>query len=97
LLRDVVRLFLDEYPKLFKGIRGAAERGDAQGMEREAHKLKGSVANFAAPAAFEAVLRLEVEGRSGHLGQANEALGQLESALDELRPLLLNLIGDMEP
>jgi CheY-like chemotaxis protein len=97
LLKDVVRLFLDDYPKLFNGVRGAAERCDAQGMEREAHKLKGSVANFAAPAAFEAALRLEMMGRSGHLGQANEALGQLESALDELRPLLLNLVGDMKP
>ena len=50
-------------PKLLDGIRGAAERGDAQGMERAAHKLKGSVANFAAPAAYDAALRLEVMGR----------------------------------
>jgi CheY-like chemotaxis protein len=97
LLRDVVRLFLDDYPKLFKGIRGAAERGDARGIEREAHKLKGSVANFAAPAAFDAASRLEVMGHSGQLDQANEALGQLESALDALRPRLLNLVGDMKP
>ena len=84
LLRDVVRLFLDDYPKLFNGIRGAAERGDTKGMEREAHKLKGSVANFAAPAAYDAALRLEMMGRSGHLEQGAEALDQLESALDRV-------------
>jgi PAS domain S-box-containing protein len=96
LLRDVVRLFLDDYPKLFNGIRGAAERGDAQGMGREAHKLKGSVANFAAPAAFDAALRLEMMGRAGHLEQGAEAIEQLESALEALRPLLLNLVEDMK-
>jgi CheY-like chemotaxis protein len=93
LLKDVVRLFLDDCPQLLNGIRGAVERGDAQGMERAAHKLKGSVANFAAPAAYVAALRLEVMGRAGHLDQATEALRQLESALEELRPLLLNLVA----
>ena len=97
LLKDVVRLFLDDCPKLFDGIRGAAERGDAQGMERAAHKLKGSVANFAAPAAYDAALRLEVMGRDGHLEQAAEALGQLDSALEELKPLLLEPGRGMKP
>jgi CheY-like chemotaxis protein len=97
LLEDVVRLFLDDCPKLFNGIRGAVERGDAQGMERAAHSLKGSVANFAAPAAYDAALRLEMMGRAGNLDQAPEALGRLESALEELRPLLLNLDRSMKP
>ncbi len=91
LLKDVVRLFLDDCPKMMNGIRGAAERGDALEMGRAAHKLKGAVANFAASAAYDAALRLEVMGREGHLDQAAEALGQLESALEELKPVLLNL------
>ena len=76
--------------RLMDGIRGAVERGDAHGMERAAHKLKGSVANFAAPAAYDAALRLEVMGREGHLDQAREALTALDRALEELRPVLLN-------
>jgi CheY-like chemotaxis protein len=93
LLKDVVRLFLEDCPKLFNGIRGAAERGDASGMERAAHKLKGSVANFAAPSVYDAALRLEVMGRNGQFDQAFEALEQLESALEELKPVLLSLGG----
>jgi PAS domain S-box-containing protein len=96
LLRDVVRLFLDDCPKMLFGIRGAAERGDAAEMERAAHKIKGSVANFAASAAYDAALRLEVMGREGHLDQAPEAVMRLESALEELRPVLLDLSGAMK-
>ncbi len=92
LLNDVVRLFLDDFPKLLTAIRAATERGDAQGVEQAAHKLKGSIANFAAPAAFDAALRLEVMGRGGHLDRATEALDQLASALEDLKPLLLNLV-----
>ena len=64
---------------------------------RAAHKLKGSVANFAAPIAYDAALRLEVMGRNGHLDDAPEALEELESALEDLRPLSLNLGGGLKP
>jgi len=96
LLRDVVGLYLDECPKLLDGIRGAVERGDAQGLERAAHKLKGTVANFSARTSYDAALRLEVMGRSGQLEQAREAVGQLESALEELKPVLLKLTGGVK-
>ena len=82
---------------MLTGIRGALERGDPGEMERAAHKMKGSVANFAAPATYDAALRLEMMGRSGDLDQAPKALGQLESALEELKPALLQLGGGMKP
>jgi PAS domain S-box-containing protein len=97
LLKDVVQLFLDECPKMVIGIREAVERGDARELERAAHKMKGAVANFAASAAYDAALHLEVMGREGHLDRAREALGQLESALEELKPVLLNLGVRMGP
>jgi PAS domain S-box-containing protein len=97
LLKDVVRLFLDDCPKMLNAIRGAAERGEAREMERAAHKMKGSVANFAASAAYDAASRLEVMGRSGQLDQATEAVGLLESALEELEPLLLVLGDGVKP
>jgi len=36
-------------------------------------------------------------GREGHLDQAAEALAQLESALEELKPVLLDLGSGMKP
>jgi len=97
LLRDVVNLFMDDCPRLMDGIRGAVERSDARGLERAAHKLKGTVANFSARASYDAALRLEVMGREGHLEKAREALGTLGTAIEELRPVLVNLSGGIKP
>ena len=97
LLRDVVSLFMDDCPKLMDGIRGAVERSDAHGLERAAHKLKGTVANFSARASYDAALRLEVMGREGHLDEAREALTALDAALEELGPVLITLSGGIKP
>ena len=97
LLTEVVNLYLEDCPNLVGSIRGAIERADARALERAAHKLKGSVANFSARAAYDAALRLEVMGRGGHLEEANEALERLEMALAELKPVLLSLSGGMNP
>ena len=96
LLRDVVTLFMDDCPKLMDGIRGAVERSDAHGLERAAHKLKGTVANFSARAAYAAALHLETMGREGHLEQAREALAALDVALAQLGPVLINLSGGIK-
>jgi hypothetical protein len=59
--------------------------------------LKGTVANFSARASYDAALRLEVMGREGHLEQARDALTALDSALQELSPVLTKLSGGIEP
>jgi PAS domain S-box-containing protein len=97
LLRDVVKLFMDDCPKLMDGIRGAVERNDAHGLERAAHKLKGSVANFSARASFDAALSLETIGREGHLEKARETLAALDKSIEELKPVLTNLSGGIKP
>ena len=89
LLRELVRLFLVDCPKRLAEIKEAIRRGDAGGLGRAAHTLKGSVGNFAAQKAFAASQRLENMGRDGELGSAREACVTLESELkilsDELR------------
>ena len=46
LLQEVAELFLEEYPPLMTQIRSAIDNGNSQELERSAHSLKGSVANF---------------------------------------------------
>ena len=88
LLREVIGLFLDDYPQSLEMIRDAVARGDQSGLERHAHSLKGSVSTFGAQEAFEAAMALEKQGRTGDLAQAQDGLSRLEHALATLRPEL---------
>ena len=91
LLREIVRLFLDECPRLIAHIQEAIDAGDNRRLEREAHSLKGSVANFGAEPVVRAALALEVIGRSGNLGDAREGFQQLSRSVEVLRPELIAL------
>ena len=88
LLREVVGLFLDDYPQSLEMIREAVAIGDQSSLERHAHSLKGSVSTFGAQEAFEAALALEKQGRTGDLSCAQEGLQRLEHAMTLLRPEL---------
>ena len=91
LLKEIGGLFLDEYPRVLAELRGAVERGDAGGVERAAHGLKGSVANFGARPAVDAACALEVMGRTHQLEEVEQVLHTLDLALAALRPELESL------
>jgi HPt (histidine-containing phosphotransfer) domain-containing protein len=91
LLKEVVELFLDDYPSTFEKIKAAVAARNAKDLEHYAHSLKGSVSTFGAGRAFEAAFTLEKQGRSGDLSGAPDGLLQLEQALEALRPELVLL------
>ena len=91
LLKEVIELFLDDYPSTFGKIKSAVAASDASALEHQAHTLKGSVSTFGANRAFEAAFALEKQGRSGDLRGAHEGLLELEQALEALRPELESL------
>ena len=88
LLKEVIGLFLGDYPSTFEKIKSAVAASDARALEHSAHSLKGSVSTFGAGRAFEAAFTLEKLGRSGDLRGAQEGLHELEHALEALRPEL---------
>ena len=81
LLKEIAALFLDEYPRALDDMHKALAAGDAHTLERAAHGLKGSVANFGAPAAVDAAFQLEQAGKAGKLDQVPAALAALERTL----------------
>lgn len=85
LLREVARLFLDDYPRAVAEIHEAIASGDAKRLEREAHGLKGAAANFGAQPVVSAALELELLGRNGQTAGAEPMLAALEAALRQLR------------
>ena len=91
LLGEMAGLFLDSYPELLCEIREAVAQGDRQALERAAHSLRGSVSNFAARAAVEASLKLEMMARHGDLTESEQALDALEEEIERLTPTLQGL------
>lgn len=91
LLREVARLFLDEYPGLIEEIRIAATANDTDALQRAAHSLKGSVSNFGAESVCNAAYVLENMGRKGDLSAVTSNIQSLIQALDYIRPALLEL------
>ncbi len=81
LFRELVELFVDDYPGHLARIREAASGADAKELERAAHTLKGAVGNFAAVEAAKTALDLENMGRSGDLDGALERCTVLEEQL----------------
>ena len=91
LLREITSIFLAEYPELLRSIEDGLAAGDAQRVERAAHSLKGSVANFGADSATQAAYRMETIGRKGSLTEAPEAYEELISQFQRLQPVLEQL------
>jgi two-component system sensor histidine kinase/response regulator len=91
LLKEIGELFLEEYPRALADLRKAVDSGDADGVERAAHGLKGSVANFGAQTVVEAATMLEEMGRGHRLEEVEQVLRTLDLALAALRPELESL------
>ncbi len=94
LLREIVALFLEEYPVLLGEIRSALDAADPVRLERAAHTLKGSAGNFGAESAVQAALHLETLGRTRNLGPAEEAWQRLRNEMALLHPALAELLRE---
>jgi two-component system, sensor histidine kinase and response regulator len=89
LLQELIRIFLDEFPRQLAEIREAIAAKDASRLSRAAHSLGGAVGNFGAEPAHEAALRLEAASARTDMARAIAAATDLERALEQLRPALL--------
>jgi len=91
LLGEIVELFLDSAPRLMRELKKALGARDGASVERAAHTLKGAVANFGAPAALEATIRMERLGHEGDLTGAVRAWTPLEKEMGRLKKALARL------
>jgi len=88
LLRELVALFLKDWPRMLQRIRRAVRQRDPEALRAAAHTLKGSVATFAAGPAADAALKLETMGREGRIHEAEEAARALADDLRQLEEAL---------
>jgi signal transduction histidine kinase/CheY-like chemotaxis protein len=89
LARELVMMFLDEYPGWLGQMRLAIDEERPRDLMRVAHMLKGAVSHYGAETAADLSLILERMGREEDLANAAVALGELETSLERLRLALI--------
>ncbi len=92
--KEVVDMFVSDYPKMMSDISKAIDTGDAATLRRTAHALKGMLGNFHAETAAQKAYRLEEMGREGHLSHAHEAYEALAGDMAGLKQMFLNMIEE---
>ncbi len=88
LLREIVEIFREDFPRYAEELRTAVKRENAAEVMRAAHTLKGMLANFAARRAAAAVAKLEELGKSGEMGQLAVAMEEFEKEAAGIMPEL---------
>jgi signal transduction histidine kinase/DNA-binding response OmpR family regulator/HPt (histidine-containing phosphotransfer) domain-containing protein len=78
-LRDVILTFLAQTPSTLATLREEAGRGDAAGMGRAAHMLKGTSATLGALALADHCAEMERLGRSGDVSDAASRAADAET------------------
>jgi CheY-like chemotaxis protein len=91
-LKEVVAVFLSDYPRLLDDLRRAFEQSDSDTLMRAAHSLKGMLKNFQAETAAEVAFELEKKGQAesfdGVPGAIDNLSGQVADVDKTLRGIL---------
>lgn len=92
LLQEIARMYLADGPSRLEEIRAGLKGGDAEVVERAAHKLRGSLSAFAAPLAVAAAQVVESLAAEGDLSEVAGAVAALHVEVERLRPSIENLV-----
>lgn len=88
LLRDLLMIFKDEFPRYLLALREAVEARDGKRVAAEAHALNGMLSNLAATQAAATAARLEQLGRQGETSGFEKVFAAFESDARKLLPQL---------
>jgi two-component system sensor histidine kinase/response regulator len=90
--KEVVDIFLDDYPRLLDDLRKSFTGGDCDMFMRSAHSLKGMLRNFRAEIAAEVAYDLEKKGKKADLNGAQADIESLAAQIAEVDKALRIMI-----
>jgi signal transduction histidine kinase/CheY-like chemotaxis protein len=93
LMREVVRLFLEDCPVRLSAIRSAITAGDAGALRAAAHALRGAAGTLSARGVVDAALVMERMGAENQLGAAEAAWKRLNAEAAHLAAALQAMDG----
>lgn len=77
-LAQVCQLFLEDAPARIETLRRAQAAGEAVGVQRAAHSLKGSAGNLGAKALLDVCRQLDDRARAGNLAGTADLVASLD-------------------
>jgi two-component system sensor histidine kinase/response regulator len=92
LLHDLVRVFVEEWPRWRQGLVDAMASGDLPQVRRLGHTIKGALGHFGLPSAESAAFRLETLPIECETSQTDQAFGELSSEIERVLPELEALV-----
>jgi CheY-like chemotaxis protein len=92
-LKEVVDVFLNDYPRLMGNLRRAFVERDAPTLMRSAHSLKGMLKNFQADTGAEVAFEIEKKGKQAKFDGVEAAVESLAGHLAVLERELHQLIA----
>jgi signal transduction histidine kinase/ligand-binding sensor domain-containing protein/CheY-like chemotaxis protein len=95
LVERMIKLFATQAPRTLRDIENAIARRDGNGLERAAHKLKGSLGSLGAKQALGTALQLEEMGRAGNFTDTADAVATLSAQLKTLLEALADFAGEL--
>jgi PAS domain S-box-containing protein len=93
-LKEVVEVFIDDYPRLIDNLQQSFEEGDCDTFMRSAHSLKGMLKNFRAETAAEIAFDLEKKGKATDLQGVRADIDRLAAHISEVDKTLRNMIKE---
>ncbi|ALA58542.1 Hpt domain-containing protein [Nitrospira moscoviensis] len=91
--RTMVELFVEQGPQDLAQVQAALASGDGAALACAAHRLKGALLQFCAPAALDTTKELEALGKSGHIAAARAVYARLEAELPQLLAALRGFLA----
>jgi CheY-like chemotaxis protein len=92
--KEVVDLFVSDYPRMMVDIREAFNTGDTDALIRTAHSLKGMLNLFNAQAAAQKAIKLQELGKQGEFSEIESEIEALSGELSMLKSTLQDLIAE---
>jgi len=82
--RMMIEFFMEHGPKDLADAQAALDAGNATGVARSSHRLKGALLQFCAPAALQACKELEESAKAGNLTHGGQLYATLEQEFQRL-------------
>lgn len=80
----MIELLMEHGPKDLADAQAALDAGNAAGVARSSHRLKGALLQFCAPAALQACRELEESAKTGSLANSGRLYAALEQEFQRL-------------